>query len=334
MLSVAVVMLGAWACLALWVHMPLGRWTYVIMGLIAVTTITSFWEVGIFHHSFDQTFLYARRVSYAVLVAGVMVWFFGMKPSNNRLWQDEFRHQFSYYRDGDVITVRHVRNFHWYQDKYIERWETRTYHLSHLDSLDMISTTWGNENIAHIMVSFGFDDGMGNTDRLVFSVETRKEVGEDFSSISGFFRLYDLSIIAGDERDLIYTRTNIRQEQVSVYPILYDKDKMKALFLTYLDYGQRLHESPEFYHALTSNCTTVIYKMIQSIDKIPMDYRVIVSGRLADYLYEKKAIDNHYDLPLWKQRAFANPKVSHLGNNSQVSSKEYSSMIREGLPTS
>lgn len=334
MLSLIVILISAWACTALWVHMPLGRWTYAIMGLIAVTTITSFWEVGIFHDSFDQTFLYARRVVCAVLVAGVMVWFFSMKPSNDRRWQDEFRHQFSYHRDGDVITVRHVRNFHWYQDKYIERWEDRTYHLSHLNSLDMISTTWGNENIAHIMVSFGFDDGMGNTDKLVFSVETRKEVGEDFSTISGFFRLYDLSIIAGDERDLIYTRTNIRQEQVSVYPILYNKDKIKALFLTYLDYGQRLRESPEFYHALTSNCTTVIYKMMQGIERTPLDYRVIVSGRLADYLYEKKAIDNRYELPVWKQAAFANPKVSHLGNDSHISSKEYSSMIREGLPTS
>lgn len=328
-LSVISIMLSLWACLGLWVHMPLGKWTYVIMVLLVVTMI-SFW---LFYFFYDKYWMvHVLKFAYGILMIGVMMWFFGMKPSNDRLWQDEFRHQFTYQQDNDIITINHVRNFHWHKDAYIERWETRTYHLSHLNSIDMISTTWGNDDIAHIMVSFGFDDGAGNTDRLVFSVETRKEVGEDFSTIGGFFRMYDLSIIAGDEKDLIYTRTNIRQEQVSVYPILYDKQKIKALFLIYLNEGQRLSQTPEFYNSLFSNCTTVIYKMIQSIEKVPLDYRIIVSGRLADYLYEKRVIDNQYELTAWKQWAFANPKVAHLGDDSQISSKAYSKIIRQDLP--
>lgn len=255
-----------------------------------------------------------------------------MKPSNDRIWQDEFRHQFTYAQNNNIITINNVRDFDWHGDTYTERWDTRTYNLNHLSSLDVISTTWGNDKIAHIMVSFGFDDGAGNTDRLVFSVETRKEIGEEFSTIGGFFRMYDLSIIAGDERDLIYTRTNIRDEQVSVYPVLYDKEKIKNLFLTYLDYGHRLNDTPKFYHSLFSNCTTVIYKMVSQIDDVPMDYRIIVSGRLADYLYDKEVIDNKHDLTVWKQHALANPKVAHLGNRGSISSQEYSALIRKELP--
>ena len=130
---------------------------------------------------------------------------------------------------------------------------------------------------------------------------------------------------------MIYTRTNIRNEKVSVYPILYDKQKIKNLFLAYLDYGHRLNDEPKFYHSLFSNCTTVIYKMVSQIDDIPLDYRIIVSGKLADYLYDKGAIDDNYDLMDWKKAAFANPKVAHLGNHSNISSQQYSALIREGL---
>lgn len=334
-----IMLLSMWACLTLWVHMPFDGLTYVVIGFILLLSI-----MIIFPNYFDKLFNYfilgeLNHYSlihqllgvFGLIIGVVFVWFFVMTPSNDRAWQDEFRHQFTYTKNNNIITINNVRDFYWYKDTYAKRWDVRTYDMNHLSSLDMISTTWGMDSIAHIMVSFGFDDGMGNTDRLVFSVEARKEIGEEFSTIGGFFRMYDLSIIAGDERDLIYTRTNIRNEKVSVYPILYDKQKIKNLFLAYLDYGHRLNDEPKFYHSLFSNCTTVIYKMVSQIDDIPLDYRIIVSGKLADYLYDKGVIDDNYDLMDWKKAAFANPKVAHLGNHSNISSQQYSALIREGL---
>lgn len=294
--------------------------------------ILSFWEIGYLEQLSKFTSTPFRKLAFWLMTGGVFVWFFAMSPSNDRQWQDEFRHQFTYTKKDNIITINNVRNFDWNNDTYTERWESRQYNLNHLNSLDMISTTWGNDNIAHIMLSFGFDDGMGNTDRLVFSVETRKEIGENFSTVGGFFRLYDLSIIAGDEKDLIYTRTNIRNESVSVYPVIYNLAKIKQLFLIYLDYGQSLNHQPKFYNSLWSNCTTVIYTMIKGIDNIPLDYRIIASGRLADYLYDKGVIDNNHSFATWKQAALANPKVQHLGNNTPISSKDYSKLIRQGLP--
>ena len=49
------------------------------------------------------------------------------------------------------------------------------------------------------LVSFGFDDGQ----RVVFSVEIRKERGEQFSELGGFFKQFELSVIAADERDIV-----------------------------------------------------------------------------------------------------------------------------------
>jgi hypothetical protein len=66
------------------------------------------------------------------------------------------------------------------------------------------------EAIAHTIISFGFADGQ----RLAFSIETRKERHEGFSSVAGFFKQFELAIVAADERDVIRVRSNVRGEDV------------------------------------------------------------------------------------------------------------------------
>ena len=70
----------------------------------------------------------------------------------------------------------------------------------------MIMSYWSRRAIAHMLISFGFDDG----ERVVFSVEVRRERHESFSEIGGFFKEFELSIIAADERDIVRLRTNVR----------------------------------------------------------------------------------------------------------------------------
>ena len=54
---------------------------------------------------------------------------------------------------------------------------------------------------------FGFTNG----DYVCFSIETRKEKGEDYSAVKGLFRQFELVYVAADERDLVRLRTNYRQ---------------------------------------------------------------------------------------------------------------------------
>ena len=109
--------------------------------------------------------------------------------------------------------VKNVRNFTWRSDTdFDQRWEERTYHLSHVSDVDLIMSYWGGEAIAHTIVSFGFDD----VPRLAFSIETRKESHESYSSIAGFFKQYELAIVAADERDVVRVRSNIRGEDVRI----------------------------------------------------------------------------------------------------------------------
>ena len=68
---------------------------------------------------------------------------------------------------------------------------------------------------AHTHMSWAFTDGQ----HIAISIETRKEVGESYSAVAGFFRQYELYYVVADERDVIRLRTNYRGEQVYLYPL-------------------------------------------------------------------------------------------------------------------
>lgn len=325
-----VVLIVCLACVALWVHMPLGVWTYAFIGLLVCLAFA---------------LIFAKFTSLPVpswiavvsvfLPLSVFAWIGMMQPSNDRHWNPEVAHIVDYAQDPanpNLITVKNVRNFHWRSETdYDIDWQTRTYDLSKLDSMDLVVSIWGNENIAHTFLTFGFLEG----ERLAFSVEIRKEAHEEFSSIGGFFRQFELSIIAATEADIIFTRSNIRNESVYLYPLTYDQEKMRSLFLTYLEQGRKLNQSPAWYNTLTSNCTTFIYKMVRLIDEdsrqLPMDYRVLVSGRLPSYLIELGVIRPHDTTAAWKDKAHLNPKVAKYGT-IQPSEQDFSQAIREHLP--
>ncbi|WP_256843745.1 lipoprotein N-acyltransferase Lnb domain-containing protein, partial [Pseudomonas aeruginosa] len=72
---------------------------------------------------------------------------------------------------------------------------------------------WMGPAIAHTLISFGFEDGR----HVVFSLEIRKERGESFSALGGFFRKFEMTLVASEETDIIRTRTNARGEDVYLY---------------------------------------------------------------------------------------------------------------------
>ncbi len=62
-------------------------------------------------------------------------------------------------------------------------------------------------------MSWGFEGDQ----YLAISIETRKEKGEQYSALRGFFRQYELTFVVADERDVVRLRTNFRGEDVYVY---------------------------------------------------------------------------------------------------------------------
>jgi hypothetical protein len=127
-----------------------------------------------------------RTAAMAVFVFAILVVLFLRIPaSNDRDWQPEVANLPYAAINGDMITIHNVRNFDYRTETdFTPRWETRTYDLSKLDSGDIIAVYWAGKAIAHVMVSFGFE----GKDYLTVSIETRKEKGESYSTLGGFFQ--------------------------------------------------------------------------------------------------------------------------------------------------
>src|SRR5699024_10740393 len=159
-----------------------------------------------------------------------------------------------------------------------------------LSGIDVINSYWMGPLIAHTLVSFRFED-----DRpLSFSLEIRKEDGESFSALGGFFKRYELSLIAAEEGDIISTTSNASEEQVYLLPISHlHQREVQSLFESYLTATDELIAKPAWYNTLTSNCTNIIFYMarIVSGERLPWDYRIWVSGWLPNYLHDIGMLD-------------------------------------------
>jgi hypothetical protein len=262
-------------------------------------------------------------VTFAILV----LLFFQIPASNDRDWQAEVARTPHATFNGDMMTIHNVRNFDYRTETDFDpRWETRSYDLSKLDSVDIIAVYWAGKAIAHVMLSFGF----AGKDYLAVSIETRKEKGESYSTLAGFFRNYELYYVVADERDVIRVRTTYRQpqEDVYIYRVTGPGRNLRRVFLDYIKSINELHDRPAYYNTLTTNCTTsILFHTRMNPESPPMSWKILLSGYLPDYLYELGRLDT--------SKPFAElEKMSHVNARAHAADKdpEFSQRIREGLP--
>ena len=263
---------------------------------------------------------------YPLMIAALLFWWNAIPASNNRDWADEVAHIVAGVVNGPEVTLANVRNFDWRSPTdYTVRWENRTYDLDKLASADLLLSYWSGPAIAHTLVSFGFDDGQFVT----FSVEIRKERTESFSEIGGFFKQFEMSVIAADERDIVGVRTNIRKEDVYLYRLNIPKPAMRSLFLSYVDTANGLNETPKYYNTVTANCTTIVFAMINQIvsGALPLDYRLILSGYLPSYIIGVNGFTPGFTL----EQLRSGGAISSRAQAASIA-PDFSRRIREGVP--
>jgi Domain of unknown function (DUF4105) len=229
--------------------------------------------------------------------------------------------------NGDSITIHGVRNLDYRTETdFTPHWESRTYDLRKLDTVDLIAVYWAGKAIAHIMLSFGFE----GKDYVAVSIETRKEKGESYSTLGGFFRQYELVYVVADERDVIGVRTSYRdpREDVYVYRVRAPLINIRRGFLDYLRTMNDMRERPEFYNTLTTNCTTsVLFHMRMNPEAPPMSWKILLSGYVPSYLYELGRLDA--SMPFAELE-----RLSRVNDRAVAADKDpaFSQRIRQGLP--
>jgi hypothetical protein len=304
----------AWGALALHFAGPKGT----ADGLAAAWTVLGL-AMLVFVRPFGRAL-----TAFVLLCAGLFLWWSTIRPSNDRPWQRDVARTAHAVVDGDRLTIENVRNFEYRSETdYTEHWETRTYELSKLDRLDFFMSYWAGPQIAHTIMSWAFTDGQ----HVAISIETRKEVGEEYSAVAGFFRQYELYYVVADERDVIRLRTNFRGEHVYLYPLRTPRDRVRKSLLQYVDSFDSLAKTPQFYNAGTGNCTTTIRTNFEAMGvAVPFDWRLLVNGYLDESLWEHGVIDPSRPLAVVKQESLIDARAKAANDDP-----DFSRRIREGI---
>ena len=312
----ALAMLTAWAVAALYFDVRVGWLRVPLAVLYAFAVLAAFIVIK------------RRWLAAAVATGGfvlVLAWWVSLRPSNDRNWQPDVAVLAYAETNGSRVNLRNIRNCDYRTETDFDvRHYDREFDLDKLRTADLFMVYWGSPNIAHTMVSFGFDGG----DYVCFSIETRKEKGEAYSAIRGLFRQFELIYIVGDERDLVRLRTNYRQgEDAYIYRLRGSQEQLRAFFLDYVRRVNSLHQQPEWYSAVTQNCTTSIRTQRAAASRAPWDWRMLVNGYGNELLYEREAIATNLPLAELKQLGYVNERAKAANQ-----AKDFSQRIRQGVP--
>ncbi len=321
--AILIAAVAGWGALALWFQLP---WPWPLRAL----AITAWCALGLL--AIVRPARAGRRVPgvvFAVAFVVLLGWWSTLAPSHQRDWADDVARLLEAEVDGGRVTLHNVRNFEWRSETdYTPRWETRRYDLDRLQSADLILSYWMGPQIAHTLVSFGFDDGR----QLVFSLEIRKERHERFSAIGGFFRKFEQVMIAADERDIVRTRSNVRGEDVYLYRLRMAPEQLRTLLLGYIDSSADLRRAPQFYNTLTSNCTTIIFRLARHIaPTLPLDYRLLLSGYFARYVHDQGGLVPGHDYAELQALGHINQRA--IASDAAADDPlAFSRAIRRGVP--
>jgi len=318
--NLIVALAAIWGAFALWYQIPGGAALKALGVLLwvglSLTLLLCLWQgryaVGL--------------VAFGLAFGVLLIWWRQIAPTNDRIWADDVAQITTGTVVGNRVTLHNVRNFDWRSTSdYTQRWETRDYELDRLKSVDMIMSYWRGPAIAHMLMSFGFDGG----EQVVFSVEIRRQKIDNYSEIGGFFKEFELSIIAADERDVIRLRTNVRGEDDYLYRLRMPVAAMRSLFLGYIGEANSLLSTPRFYNTITVNCTTLVYHMMKTIiGQLPLSYRLIFSGYLPEYVYQVGGLDRRYSLDQLRALGYITLRARQADR-----SPTFSAQIRQGIPS-
>lgn len=308
----------AWSAFAIWFDGTTTRWLAIALVVALVgASLTAIVMVRPWRRALLLGF---------VPPAIALGWWLSIAPSNARDWYADVAQLPTTTIDGNIMTVRNLRNFDYRSETdFTERWETRSYDLSKLVGVDMFLSFWGPTLYAHTITSWEFSDGS----HLAISIETRKEKGEAYSAVLGFFRQYELYYVVADERDVVGVRTGHRGENVRLYRLATAPDAARSLLLDFSAEMNKLAVQPDWYNALVTNCTTAIWKHAKAVGSAwSFDWRVLANGYLDELGYERGSVNTSMPLAVLRERSDITARAREAGADAA-----FSALIRQDLPT-
>jgi len=276
-----------------------------------------------------QNHKYLRYLLIALGIIGLfyLILFFTFQPSHDRDWElgHEALPSITYNATSSRVTIDNFRNFSWTAVKSAEAsYETRTFDLDKITGVDVLISHFDDfEGLAHIFLSFGFKDG----ERVVVSLETRRESDETFSPLLGILRQFEIIYVVGSEEDIVGVRTGHRNERVYLYPTKATPEQARKLFNLLAEDINGVYQKPRMYNTLTNNCTNELTRPVEVMSEVnfPLTWKTILPGYFDEVLYELGLIDT--------SQSFVEIKLKHLIDNElvDVTSDTYSADLRQSI---
>ncbi|MEI7512378.1 MAG: DUF4105 domain-containing protein [Candidatus Uhrbacteria bacterium] len=253
-----------------------------------------------------------------VLLVGVIGWLVFDTPSKTGDWQSALSVLSTAEFNGDLVTVKNIRNFRYNgseeEKDAIPAYYDKTFDLTKLKQVWFIADPFQeNALAAHTFLSFEFE----NQQYLSISIEARKLKGQKYDLVKGMFHTYPIMYIAADERDTIFARTNIRKDEVFVYPVKTTQEKARALFVDMANEMNSLAVKPEWYNTLFANCTSRIGYHINRVTpgRIPFySLAPFVTGLADRFALEHGLINTDLSLEQAREKYKISSKALEIGN--------------------
>jgi len=149
------------------------------------------------------------------------------------------------------------------------------------------------EAVEHTMLTFELTNGEAYT----FSIEARREADEQYTSLKGFFKQYEVLYSWGTARDFLGVRLFFLGDDLYHYPLELTASEEWQLLRYVATATANVHDEPRFYNTATANCTNLIAKAIDKqavATKLPYGLAWNLPG------YSDVYLKKHGYIPLYK----------------------------------
>tara|TARA_B100001142_G_scaffold269337_1_gene274947 strand:+ start:28037 stop:28864 length:828 start_codon:yes stop_codon:yes gene_type:complete len=262
-----------------------------------------------------------------VVVSLLFIRYMMLKPSNDRSWVNDNDKLANADFEGDFVTIRNIRDFNWRSTRdYDERWIEKKFNLTEVTKIWFILEYFDpkKRQMAHTILGFEFKDGS----RICCSIEVRRERGEKYHPIRGFFKQYELIYVWATERDVIGVRTRCRRKSVThlFEAIVLGPGNERRMLESYLNRTNKLFKSPEWYNTMTNTCTTNIVNHVNEVypGRVPRAIAIFLPGLSPKILYKNNLVKIDTSIENTLEKSIIDDKAKNWDGES-----DFGNFIRE-----
>jgi Domain of unknown function (DUF4105) len=222
-------------------------------------------------------------------MAALVITVSARKPSLERNWDEDVRVLAGVeIRDDGSIVMENIRNWTYSIGTIASKeYFNRTYLPADIEAMWMYEQELdGAGLIAHTFVVFQFSEDYGSDRFLGLSVETRREVGEEYSILGGALRAFEITHIWATEEDLVRRRVQYLDYPLTRYKLELPEEYLPLVFRKFAAETADLAVTPQWYNTVENNCTSSLVSYVNESEPgaIPSHYSYVLTGEMDDYL--------------------------------------------------